>query len=363
MTKTRFSTSDVQAMVRDIRSSVMGHRVANVYDLNDKTYLFKFNVVSGVEGNSKAMLLMESGIRFHTTKFAREKNDMPSPFSMKLRKYIRTKRLEDVHQLSGDRVVDFKFGTGESCNHIILEMYANGNIVLTDCNYEVLALLRSHQFDADVSLKVGEIYPISFSTTEATTSSDICGGPMWSSLETFQRWALEKVEQASSGSSTTTAEMSTKKSKVRKMTYRQLLLHRESSVAFLGGEIVDHCLLLAGVNPSGKVEAVMDEMTVEKVNNLKNQLHRAPALLETLNTPGQPGFILTSSTAGNRSSNISDQSVTANPAPTVNFLEFVPLRLRQHQDQEFIEFSSFDDAVDEYFCKVFSFVLFHLLGF
>jgi hypothetical protein len=32
------------AMVRDIRSSVLGQRVANIYDLSDKIYLFKFAV-------------------------------------------------------------------------------------------------------------------------------------------------------------------------------------------------------------------------------------------------------------------------------------------------------------------------------
>jgi predicted ribosome quality control (RQC) complex YloA/Tae2 family protein len=90
---------------------------------------------------------------------------------MKLRKYIRTKRLEDVRQLGVDRVVDFKFGSGDAVNHIILELYANGNIVLTDGNYEVLALLRSHQFEDDVKLKVGEVYPIAYSTNAAGGSA------------------------------------------------------------------------------------------------------------------------------------------------------------------------------------------------
>ena len=50
----------------------------------------------------------------------------------KLRKHIRAKRLENIAQLGVDRVVDFRFGSGEGCHHIILEMYAGGNIILTD---------------------------------------------------------------------------------------------------------------------------------------------------------------------------------------------------------------------------------------
>ena len=61
MSKLRFSTSDVQAMVRDIRSSILGQRVSNIYDVNDKTYLFKF-AVPGAE--AKTILLLESGVRY-----------------------------------------------------------------------------------------------------------------------------------------------------------------------------------------------------------------------------------------------------------------------------------------------------------
>lgn len=59
-------------------------------------------------------------------RFTHEKSDMPSGFSMKLRKHIRTQRLEDVRQVGMDRVVDFKFGSGKASNHIILELYASG---------------------------------------------------------------------------------------------------------------------------------------------------------------------------------------------------------------------------------------------
>jgi len=107
--------------------------------VTDKVYLFKFATAGETE---KIMLLLESGVRFHTTRFIRDKSTMPQPFTMKLRKHIRTKRLEDIRQIGSDRVVDFKFGSGESVSHIILELYSNGNIILADSNYEIQALLR-----------------------------------------------------------------------------------------------------------------------------------------------------------------------------------------------------------------------------
>ena len=42
--------------------------------------------------------------------WAKEKSDTPSNFTLKLRKHLRTRRLEDVRQLGVDRIVDFTFG-------------------------------------------------------------------------------------------------------------------------------------------------------------------------------------------------------------------------------------------------------------
>lgn len=54
----------------------------------------------------------------------RNKSDVPSNFTLKLRKHIRTRRLERVRQLGVDRIVDFVFGSGEATYHLIMEMYS-----------------------------------------------------------------------------------------------------------------------------------------------------------------------------------------------------------------------------------------------
>ena len=72
--------------------------------------------------------------------------------------------------LGSDRVVDLKFGSGDAVCHIILELYASGNVVLLDGNYQIIALLRSHKFEEDIAVQVGEIYPIKFTTTVSTST-------------------------------------------------------------------------------------------------------------------------------------------------------------------------------------------------
>ena len=155
--------------MRDINRVGVGYRVANLYDIDLKTYLFKLQK----KDCPKLTLLMESGVRFHTTKYVREKSPSPSPFSMKLRKYIRTRILYSCRQLGNDRVVDFAFGKDEACYHLILEIYDKGNLILTDHKYKILALLRSHRYDEETKVAVGGTYPIDNSKVVYDGSQDL----------------------------------------------------------------------------------------------------------------------------------------------------------------------------------------------
>ncbi|KAK1294026.1 hypothetical protein QJS10_CPA16g01710 [Acorus calamus] len=74
MVKVRMNTADVVAEVKCLRR-LIGMRLANVYDISPKTYLFKLMNSSGIteSGESeKVLLLMESGVRLHTTAYVRD---------------------------------------------------------------------------------------------------------------------------------------------------------------------------------------------------------------------------------------------------------------------------------------------------
>jgi predicted ribosome quality control (RQC) complex YloA/Tae2 family protein len=142
-------------MVHELKSRLVGMRLANMYDINPRTYLFKF-----AKTEQKSILLVESGNRMHITEFFRDKNANPSGFTMKLRKHLRTRRLNHVRQLGIDRVVDFEFGAGETAYHVIVEFYAGGNIILTNYSYTILALLRVVEPEESIKIAVGQLYPI-----------------------------------------------------------------------------------------------------------------------------------------------------------------------------------------------------------
>ncbi|XP_047396160.1 ribosome quality control complex subunit NEMF isoform X2 [Sciurus carolinensis] len=154
--KTRFSTIDLRAVLAELNASLLGMRVNNVYDVDNKTYLIRLQ-----KPDFKATLLLESGIRIHTTEFEWPKNMMPSSFAMKCRKHLKSRRLVSAKQLGVDRIVDFQFGSDEAAYHLIIELYDRGNIVLTDYEYLILNILRFRTDEADdVKFAVRERYPV-----------------------------------------------------------------------------------------------------------------------------------------------------------------------------------------------------------
>ena len=343
---------------------------------------------------------------------------MPSPFAMKLRKFIRTRRLEDVRQLGSDRVVDFKFGSGDSVCHIILELYASGNIVLTDGSYEIQALLRSHQFDDDIAVKMHEVYPIAFTASietpppfltpgqaplplENDTHSELTNltpqttpvpsvplSVLAMSKEDFVTWARQREKcyseqqemqqgdkaresaTASGGIATKSSHKKgggggggggggSKKNKIRKLTMRQLLLSRESGVAFYGPEIIDHCLLASNTTPSTKVADYLSSLPptstqteVDSVDLLLTELRAGQTLLALLDAPGQPGYILYRTKAIGETTAPSTADIHIENSKMEEYYDFVPRIFKQHGDVPCKEYPSFDEAVDEYFCKV-----------
>ncbi|OII78153.1 hypothetical protein cand_035800 [Cryptosporidium andersoni] len=155
MVKSRMTAIDICAMVHSIAKDLKGQKLINIYDINNRTYLLKFG------GEGKLFLLIEAGIRFHTTHWKRGSQQTMnsssvvsiSYFNNKLRRYLRGKKLVDMVQMDLDRIVKLTFGFGENIFHLILEFFVAGNIILTDNNYNILVILRDNG-----NLSIGKRY-------------------------------------------------------------------------------------------------------------------------------------------------------------------------------------------------------------
>ncbi|XP_075048742.1 ribosome quality control complex subunit NEMF [Mixophyes fleayi] len=302
--KNRFNTIDIRAVIAELTDSLLGMRVNNVYDVDNKTYLIRLQ-----KPDAKAVLLLESGIRIHTTEFEWPKNMMPSGFSMKCRKHLRSRRLVSVKQLGVDRIVDFQFGSDNAAYHLIVELYDRGNIVLTDYEYLILNILRFRTDEADdVKFAVREHYPV-----------DNAKAP--EPLLTMDR-LKEILSSAQKGD------------QVKRILNPHLPY---------GATLIEHCLLENRLSSNVKVEQLLEESDLEKVHSA---LKMAEDYMEkTLSFKGQ-GYIIQKR----------EKKPSLEPdKPSEDILtyeEFHPFLFAQHVNSQYVTFDSFDKAVDEFYSKL-----------
>ena len=313
---------------------------------------------------------------------------MPSPFAMKLRKHLRNLRLENVTQLGNlDRVVDFRFGSGSYTHHLILELYAQGNLVLTDGEYRILALLRTHEYEVkdgkkderedaekeEVKVRVGNVYPVTLATTlsmddraEDSGEDGTKSGLLSMSAENAFEWAKSELVATQQRARTVNSQQQNggkgkKKGKKKQLdehlVLKALLLRPGSGVYHYGPSLVEHCILFAGLEPTLKLNADNIEYTLPSGSwgdLLESLRDEGSVVLGNLQCPDSAGsgYILYKPKETIESPN--EERNDAQPAPQnqhsdKTLLEFQPHLLIQHKNQPHLSYSTFATATDEFF--------------
>lgn len=137
MRKNEFTSFDVTAVVRELKETIQGSHISNVYQLAEKTLLLKLYKTN----NPPLNLVLEAGRRLHLTSYALEKPSTPPAFCMALRKYLREAWLTEVDQHEFDRVVVFRFKGKEGEVRLVLELFGDGNFILVDEENTILQAL------------------------------------------------------------------------------------------------------------------------------------------------------------------------------------------------------------------------------
>lgn len=296
---------DIRAVIAEINANYVGMRVYNVYDIDNKTYLIRLQ-----KPDSKSVLLIESGIRIHSTEFEWPKNVMPSGFAMKCRKHLKSRRLVHVKQLGVDRIVDIQFGSDEAAYHLIVELYDRGNIILTDYEYTILNLLRFRTAEAeDVKIAVRERYPVENARPPEPLIS----------LERL----TEIVVNANSGE------------QIKRILNPHLPY---------GGTLIEHCLIDVGLPGLMKIDSQFNIADVGP--KLLEALQMAEIYMEKAGSFNGKGYII--------------QKTEKKPSMTpdkpheelLTYEEFHPFLFAQHSKSPYVEFETFDKAVDEFFSKM-----------
>ncbi len=102
-------------------------------------------------------LVLVRGSRIYTSKRDRPMPMTPPPFAMVLRKHLKNARMTGVRQLGFDRVLALDFDTKFGKRHLYVEVFRDGNIILTD-EQGVIVQPLTHASYAGRTLKKGIVY-------------------------------------------------------------------------------------------------------------------------------------------------------------------------------------------------------------
>ncbi|MCJ1251448.1 hypothetical protein MMC30_008681 [Trapelia coarctata] len=335
--KQRFSSLDVKVIAHELSKSLCTLRLSNVYDLSSRIFLLKF-----AKPNHREQMVIDSGFRCHLTKFARTTAAAPSAFVTRLRKFLRTRRLTSVSQVGTDRIIDFQFSDGQY--RLFLEFYAGGNIVITDKELNILALLRIvSEGEGQEELRVGLKYSLenrqNYGGVPPLTRERVREG---------LRHALERTADE--------AAVPTKKGK--KKSGDALRKALAVTLTEFPPMLIDHALSVTGFDPSTPVDNVAkDDSILERLMLVLEEANTIIAKITASETTN--GYII-AKVVHKRAVDISeDQSGRtlegADKNESVMYEDFHPFRPRKSEgvpDTKIIEIAGFNATVDEFFSSI-----------
>ncbi len=285
MPKKDFTSFDLHAIVHELKDKLLDARVNNVYQLDAKTLLLKLHKV-----NEQPMrLILEAGRRLHLTSYSLEKPKMPPAFCMSLRKYLPGAWICNVEQHEFERVVTFQFRAKEETLRLVLELFGEGNIILTAEKGDILQALFLKRM-RDRNIVRNEVYQLPPSNSKnpfKVTKPELDAGLKAAGDADVVRAIVRFLGIGG--------------------VYAEELLLRANV------EKAKHCNVLTGV----EVEAIFEALQV---------------LLSAVSTQNLEPNIVLDETGG--------------------FADVVPIKLKRYESFKIQPYTSFSEALDEYYVRV-----------
>lgn len=240
--------------------------------------------------------------------------------------------MTSVFQVGTDRVIEFQFSDGQY--RLFLEFYAGGNIVLTDNELTIIALLRIVTEGPDQEeLRVGLKYLLdrrqNYKGVPALTRERV--------RQALQR-AVDKGAE----------DVPAAKRKAKKKTGDALRRALATSLKEFAPMLLDHALQVRQFDAESPLEDILNSES--KLNGLMLVLEEAQHVISNITSgPVCKGFIVAKA---------SKAASAANPSPAhekLAYEDFHPFRPAQFEgipNTQLLEFEPFNKTVDEFFSSI-----------
>ncbi len=150
--KINLSSLDITVIVKELNTLIKGSIVSNIYNVKDDLYIFKIHTLKG-----RMDLVIEPPRRIHLTKYSYPHPPKPSSFCTTLRRFLKQSRIVNIHQVEMERIVEFSLKRRKEAYRLIVELFREGNLILTDEKGVILRALRYKQM-RDRTIAKGILY-------------------------------------------------------------------------------------------------------------------------------------------------------------------------------------------------------------
>jgi len=151
--KDAMTSVDLRALAMEL-SSLREARVQKCYHIPpDELRLVLYSASAG----GRLELLVEAGRRVHITTETRQAPQNPSGFAMSMRKSLSGARVLNVEQYDFDRILRIDAAREGEGASVIIELFAQGNVVIADESSRIIAALRTLRM-RDRNVVRGETY-------------------------------------------------------------------------------------------------------------------------------------------------------------------------------------------------------------
>lgn len=160
MVEKSLSSIDIAIAVEELKEKVTESRVNKIYQYDKNIIVLKLHK----KDNPQIRLVLESGKRIHLTSYVIIPPKVPPGFCMALRKYLNGAWLDNIEQYEFERIVILSLRKKSGSWKLILELFGEGNIILTDENNKILqAIIFKKMRDRNIIRNELYKFPPSFS--------------------------------------------------------------------------------------------------------------------------------------------------------------------------------------------------------
>lgn len=318
-----------QAITNELSQSLVGLRLANIYDISSKKFLLKF-AISG----KKEQLIVDSGFRLHTSEFTRPTAAAPSAFTSRLRKFLKTRRCTSLSQIGTDRIIELQFSDGNY--RLFLEFFASGNVILADADLKILAILRTvHEGEGQEPQRVGLTY----------------------SLENRQNYGgvppltKQRVREALQKSVAKAEAVDASRKKPKRKAGDELRRGLATTIEELPPIVVDHAFEVTGFEPATKPADVLESETL--FDALFMSLEAARRIVDDITgSTNCKGYIIAKRREPKPEDSTQPQADKQLALLYEDFQPFVPRKFEDDDSYTILTFHNYNKTVDEFFSSI-----------